>query len=68
VWRRESVRNRELGQRVVVEFNRDRRALGDQQRVVTGLRKFTKEITHLRGRLQVVLVTVEAEAVGISDQ
>ena len=60
--------DRELRQRVVVELDRDRRALGDQQRVVTRLGQVAEEVAHLGGRLQVVLVAVEAEAVRVRDQ
>ena len=66
--RPELLGDRELGQRVVVELDRDVGALGDPQGVVTGLGDVTKEVAHLGGGLQVVLVAVESEAVRVRDQ
>ncbi len=59
---------RELRQRVVVELDGDVRAFGDRECVVTGFGEVTKDVAHLRSRLQVVLVTVEAEPVRVRDQ
>ena len=39
--------------------------LGDQQRVVAGLRQLAPQMTHLLGALEVELVRVELEAVGV---
>ncbi len=59
--------NRELGQRVQTELDLDVGALGDEQRAVAGLGHLGEEVAHLRRRLEVVLLAVELEAVGVVD-
>ena len=57
--------DRELGQRAVAELNSQVNPLGNRQCVVAGLGDVAEEVAHLRGGLKVVLVALEAEAVGV---
>ncbi len=47
---------------------RDVAALGDEQRVVAGLGQVAPELAHLRGALEVELVGVELEPVGVGQR
>ncbi len=65
---RELRRHRELGQGVHAELDLDIGALGDEERVVAGFGELGEQGAHLRARLQVVLLPLELEALGIVDQ
>ena len=58
----------ELGQARLAQFDLHVRPLGDQQRVVTRFGNITEEVAHLGRRLQVVLGSLEFEAVGVGEQ
>ena len=53
---------------IVVFRDSDVGAFSNPQRVVTRVGKFTKEVAHLCGRLEVVLVAVELESIGVRHQ
>ncbi len=57
----------EFRQCVVVELDRDVGPFGDHERVVARLRELAKEVAHLRGGLEVVLVALEAKTIRIRD-
>ena len=58
----------EVGQLGAAELDVDVGPLGDPQRVVAGHLPMPEEVTHLGGRLQVVLVAVELEALLVGQQ
>ncbi len=58
----------ELGQARLPQFDLHVRPFGDQQRVVTRFRKIAEEVPHFGRRLQVVLGSLEFEAVGVREQ
>jgi hypothetical protein len=57
----------EPGQLGLSELDLDPGPLGDGQGVVAGLGELTEQVAHLRRRLQVVLVALEAEPLGVVD-
>ena len=61
-------REGELGQPWLAELDGDVGPLGDPQRVVAGRRHLGEEPPHLPRALQVVLVAVELEAIGVAQQ
>ncbi len=61
----ELVRNREVGKLRLAKLDGDVGSFGNPEGVVARLRQFVEERSHLGGRLQVVLVAVELETVGV---
>ena len=64
----EALGDREVGQLRLAELDLDVGALGDPQRVVARLGHLGEELAHLGRGLQVVLVAVELEAVGVAHE
>ena len=64
----ELVGHGELGQARLAEVDLDVGPLGDQQRVVARLGQLGEEVPHLGGRLQVVLLALELEPLGVVDE
>ena len=64
----EALGQRELGELGLAELDGDVGPLGDPQRVVAGRRHLAEQVAHLLRRLQVVLVALEVEPVGIAHE
>ena len=64
----ELVGHREPGEAGSPELDLHRRPFGDQQRVVARLGQLGEKVAHLGGRLQVVLLALELEPLGIVDE
>ncbi len=64
----EALRQREVRQHVLAEFDLHVCALGDPQGVVARLGHFAEQVPHLVGGLQVVLVALELEPIGIRNR
>ena len=64
----EPIRDREIGQMVVLEAQVYVAALGDEQCIAQGFRDFGKELAHLGRCAQVVRIVRHAHAVGFREQ
>ncbi len=58
----------ELGQRGTTELDLDVRSLGDEQGVVARVDDVSEEMAHLRGGLEVVLLSVEPESLLVVEE
>ena len=64
----EALGQREVGQLGLAELDLHVGPLGDPERVVAGLGHLAEQVPHLVGVLEVVLVAVELEAVGVAHE
>ena len=66
--RREALRDVEVGQQRLAERDVELGPLGDPQRVVARLRHLAEQVPHLVGGLEVVLLTLDLEALRVRER